>query len=224
VASTWIIEAVDVFEYGDFSLTPGLPGAAPDQFGLDGFEEGLNSSIVITVPLATHRYFEAMLTQTLLIIVRAILAAAIGMMNAARRRPSKRNSHVERPHCQITLEPVADSPANYAARMQINHHCQIQPALAGPDVTDVTGPFPVRGIGHEVTIQQIGCDVEAVIAVGCCLVFAGSDHFEAILAHQTAHTTMANAQTGLFQLLRHTWPAVASKAQVMLFSYVSQQH
>ncbi len=103
MASTWIIESVDVFEYGDFSLTPGLPGAAPDQFGFDGFEEGLNSSIVITVALATHRYFEAMLAQTLLIIVRAILAAAIGMMNAARRRPAEFQREVQRFQANFNL-------------------------------------------------------------------------------------------------------------------------
>ena len=41
-----------------------------------------------------------------------------------------------------------------------------RPALAGPDVTDITGPFLV-GLGSmEVAIQQVRRDVEPVIAVG----------------------------------------------------------
>ena len=75
--------------------------------------------------LAAHGYFEAVSPQSLLIIMGAILAAAICMMNAARRRSSKRDGHVESSYGQITLEPIADSPANDAAGMQINHHRQI---------------------------------------------------------------------------------------------------
>ena len=37
--------------------------------------------------------------------------------------------------------------------------------------TDVTRPFPVRLIGMEIAFQQIGCDAEGVITVGCHPVF-----------------------------------------------------
>jgi len=42
---------------------------------------------------------------------------------------------------------------------------QIQPPLAGPDVTDVTGPFPVGFLSDEVLLQQVRCDVKGVVAV-----------------------------------------------------------
>ena len=39
MAAAWIIEAVDVLEDGGFCLPTGFPRPAPDQPGLDGFEE-----------------------------------------------------------------------------------------------------------------------------------------------------------------------------------------
>ena len=58
----------------------------PDQFSLDGFEERFDGSVVVTIALPAHRYFEAVLAQDLLIIMRTILAAAIRVLDAAFRR------------------------------------------------------------------------------------------------------------------------------------------
>ena len=55
----------------------------PDQFSLDGFEERLNSGVVIAIAFAAHRCLEPMLTQDLLIVVRTILAASVRVMDAA---------------------------------------------------------------------------------------------------------------------------------------------
>lgn len=49
-----VIEAVDVLEDGGFCLASGLPRAAPDQFGLDRLEEGLNGGVIIAVALSAH--------------------------------------------------------------------------------------------------------------------------------------------------------------------------
>ena len=43
-----VVEAVDVFEEGDFDLAAGLPVAAPDQFGLQRLEEAFDCGIVVT--------------------------------------------------------------------------------------------------------------------------------------------------------------------------------
>ncbi len=42
-----IVEAVDVFEDGDFGITTRSPGPLPQQLSLDGFEERLDRRIVI---------------------------------------------------------------------------------------------------------------------------------------------------------------------------------
>jgi len=89
-----VIKAVDVFEYGDFNSAPGFPRMPPDQFRLDGFEESFHRCIVITIALATHGHFEAMLAQGFLVIVRAVLTASVRMVDAVPRRPAQGNSHV----------------------------------------------------------------------------------------------------------------------------------
>jgi len=37
-----VVEAVDVFEECDLDVAPGVPILAPDQFGLQGFEEAFD--------------------------------------------------------------------------------------------------------------------------------------------------------------------------------------
>ena len=45
MAAAWIVEAVDIFEDRNLGLAPRVPCPAPDQFGLDGFEEGFDGGV-----------------------------------------------------------------------------------------------------------------------------------------------------------------------------------
>lgn len=45
VPSTRIVETVDVFEDGHLSIATCAPGSLPQQFRLDGLEEGFNGSV-----------------------------------------------------------------------------------------------------------------------------------------------------------------------------------
>ena len=78
-----VIKAVDVLEDGRLSLATGFPRPAPDQLGLDGFEEGFDGCVVIAVAFAAHRRLDPMLTQDFLVFVGAVLAAAVAMEDAA---------------------------------------------------------------------------------------------------------------------------------------------
>jgi hypothetical protein len=49
-----VIEAVDVLKDRGFCLATGFPTPAPDQLGLDVFEERFDNSIVIAIALAAH--------------------------------------------------------------------------------------------------------------------------------------------------------------------------
>ena len=171
-----IVEAVDVFEDRHFSLAPRFPRVPPNQFSLDGFEERLDRCIIIAITLAAHGYFEAMLAQDFLVVMRAVLAAPIRVVNAALWRSSERNSHVQSTYCQVAFHAIAHRPADDAPRMQVQDHRQVQPAFTGPDIADVTCLFLVWRFRHEVTIQQVWRDVELVIAICGHFVFAGSDH------------------------------------------------
>lgn len=84
-----VVEAVDVLKEDIADLVARCPCVPPDQFSLEGLEEGLDSGIVITVPSAAHRYLEAQFAEPLLIVVGTILTAPVGVVNAALRWVSK---------------------------------------------------------------------------------------------------------------------------------------
>ncbi len=72
MATAWVIEPIYVFEDRDL--------------GLDRLEERFDSCVVVTITPATHRYLEPMLAKDLQVIMWAILAASISVMDVALRR------------------------------------------------------------------------------------------------------------------------------------------
>ncbi len=92
-----------------------------------------DGGVVKAVSLAAHRDLEMMPAQELLVVVAAISQAAIGVVNAARRRLAQVDGHLQRPDREVTLHAVADGPADHAARIEIDDHGEIRPALAGPE-------------------------------------------------------------------------------------------
>ena len=60
-----VVEAIDVLKEGIADLGAGGPSVPPDQFGFEGFEEGLDGSIVVAVAFAAHRYMESYFPQPL---------------------------------------------------------------------------------------------------------------------------------------------------------------
>lgn len=77
----------------------------------------------------------------------------------------------------LKLSPIpsesafACGPTHEPARMQIDLHGQIQPALSRPDASDLTCQFLVRLVVMEVPVEPIGRDIEVMVAVHCRFVF-----------------------------------------------------
>ena len=182
------------------------------------------SQPVVTISFATHGHFEAVLPQDFLIVMRTILRPAICVMDAAFRRRSKRDSHVQRPDRKIAFHSIANCPTDNAPGVQIEDHGKIQPAFARPYVADIACPFLIRLFSREVPIQQVRRDVELVIAIRRDFVFAGPYDRYAVLTHQPAYTAVPDIQADLLQLFRHPWPTIAAKAKTRLFHDVSQRH
>lgn len=103
----------------------------------------LDRGIIITISFAAHRWPQAIGLQLLLIIIRAILAAAIGMKKAAWWRIAEAHRHVECPNRQVLLHPVADRPADDPAAMKIKDNGEVEPAFCRPDIGDIAGRFSV---------------------------------------------------------------------------------
>ena len=139
------------------------------------------------------------------------MASMICVMDAALGRLPQGDGHLQRSGRQVALHTIADGPANDAPGMQIKDDGEVKPALLGPDIADVTGPFLVRVLCGEVPIQQVRRDVEAVVAARGRLEFLVSLHGYAVLAHQHGNTTMTGIQAQFFQFFRHTWSAIAGQ-------------
>ncbi len=95
---------------------------------------------------------EPVLAKDLLVIMRAVLTATVGMMDAALGWPPQRNRHVQCPDRQIAFHPAADGPTNDTSRMQVEDDSQIEPPLLCPDIADVACPFLVGAIRIEVPV------------------------------------------------------------------------
>ena len=145
-----------------------------------------------------------MLMQDLLVVMRTVLAAPVGMMDAALGWCAEGYGHVQSPDRKVTLHAIADCPADHTSGMQVQDHSQIQPALTRPDIADVArlsggrrmftfaeSPFPVWRICGEIPIKQVWSDFKLVITVRRHLVFTGSHNGYAVLAHQSTDTTLS---------------------------------
>lgn len=79
-------------------------------------------------------------------------------------------------YARIAFHAVAEGPTDDAPGVQVWDHRQLQPALTGPDVADIARLSPDKRCVHrcectsdwafcrEVTLQQVRCDAEPVIA------------------------------------------------------------
>lgn len=85
-----------------------------------------------------------------------------------------------------------DRPAHHFPVEQIEHHGQVQPALVGPDVSDVRAEHLVRPGRRELAIQQIRRDRQLVLRVGCHPVAALVPGPDAVFTHQPFHAFLGD--------------------------------
>lgn len=77
--ASWIVEAIDVFEDGHLGVATRWPGLLPEQLSFDGLEEGFDSRVVVAIPSSAHGRLEPILAHHLLVVMRAVLAPAVGV-------------------------------------------------------------------------------------------------------------------------------------------------
>jgi hypothetical protein len=75
--------AGNLSSFESLSISTCPPRALPQKLSLDRLEERFDCRIVIASPGPAHRHLEAMLAQDFLVVMGTILAAAVGVMDAA---------------------------------------------------------------------------------------------------------------------------------------------
>ena len=153
-----------------------------------------------------------MLLQSLAVLVRGELHAAVRVVNEAGCGTLPHDGHVERGKRQLVAEVVGHGPADDAAREQVEHHGQVQPALGGPDVGQVGQPDPVRRPGREVAPEQVRRHREGMRAVRRAAEPALAPGRQAHAAHQARDPLAADPPAMGTQGGMHARAAVAAAA------------
>lgn len=83
----------------------------------------------------------------------AVLASPVRMEDAPRCRVTPKPRHLQRIRHKATLHVRLHAPAHHLAAEQVNNSRQIQPALVGGDIRDVTRPNLIGGSGGEVALH-----------------------------------------------------------------------
>lgn len=138
VPATAIVER-QVAEHIQPCLFAGRIATPIHAFDFERMEKTLNTSIVPAISLAAHAHGNTMLLHRALMVEGAVLAAAIRVMEQPRLRFTAPQRHGQRIIHEIAGHSLLEAPAHDHPRVKIEHHGQIQPALVGPQVRDVSG-------------------------------------------------------------------------------------
>src|SRR5262245_10126076 len=109
---------------------------------------------------------------------------------------------------QAALECRLHRPAHHPTRKQIEHDCQIQPALACRQISDITDPDPIWRLGHKRPRELIRCNWLAVTAICGANASATPSWAQLSLAHQARHTLARTADALCLEFSMHTWTAI----------------
>ena len=224
MAPNGVVEAVDVAGNVACRVGAGEEGGSPDQLGFQRLEERLDHGVVVTVALARHRDADAVAAQLGLVIDRAVLAAAIGMVDQPLGRTPHGESGLQGSDRQPAVQAVADRPADDPPREQVDDDGEIDPALPCPHVGDVDAPLLVRAAGSKVLVDDVGGHWPAVLAVGGALEAALLARPEIVVAHQPRGSSPANGEAVVLQLARHPRAAIGAVRQRERRPGVREQH
>ena len=140
-----------------------------------------------------------MLAEQTLVIRGGILTAAIRMVQEPGPWVPIRQRHGERLLGQLHGQPVAHRPADHEARVQIEDHGEVEPALCRPYVGEVPGPHPIRRLDRELAIEGVGRHGEPMMGLCCGSPLLHGLGPDAVLAHQPGHAMFTDAVSLLKQ-------------------------
>lgn len=163
----------------------------------------LDTSVVIAIPFATHAAYHAVRSQPLLVIVRCILAAAIGMVQYILFGSLKLISLIQRFQNKRFGHSFVHVKTNDLTGAQILYASQIEPAFICRDIRDVGHPDFVWLLRRKLLVQHIVSYRQFVFRVRRCLVFLHCARFQSKFFHDTGNGFLRNVNTLLLQDLPH---------------------
>lgn len=224
MTSLTIVPGLDVPEDGAARVIPGVPVSLDDQFQFQRGKEAFRDRVVPAVALVAHAGDDPVLGEQRAIVIAGVLDAAIRVMQQTRARTPSAQCHAERAQREIDVKRLAHRPADAAARGEIQHRGQVEPALPGRDVGNVADPDPIH-LGHvELAIEESGRDPIHVLRIG-------GAHFpprpratdEADPSHETSDPLQTDAPSFIVEIAQHVRRAIGPVAPVMRRADVQDQ-
>jgi hypothetical protein len=163
---------------------------------------------VPAIASTAYRTAHAVALKQVLEVTTAILAATVTVEDQARLRKAAKPRHTQRIRHQLRAHVRLHRPAHHLTAEQVENDGQIQPTLVRPDVRDVRSPDLVGTRGREVSLQQVRCDRQPVVAIGRDLEPAFGLRLDAVQLHEPLDTILADTNALGQQLLPHARPAV----------------
>jgi hypothetical protein len=135
------------------------------------------------------------------------------MMDQTGSRVSARDRALQGGDRQRPFQPVTCGPAHDLPPVQIDDDSEVQPALDGPDVRDVSTPFLVRALGCKVLVEQIGRYGPGMLTVGGALEATSLTRDKAVLAHKAGYAMSPDLMAIVYQVTMHARAAIAAVRQ-----------
>src|SRR5262245_58660869 len=186
-------------------------------------KEALHHGVVPTIAGTAHGTPDTACRQLLLIGHRAVLAAAIRMVQDPHWYGALLQCHLERIERQGRGHLLIHSPADITARIEIHQHGHIEPALARRHIGDVARPLLIRPGRHECSPQRVGShDFRG----GCSRSFpspTSTNTAEPLKPHEPGHAMAANPKPVGPQVLINPWTPIAAARRLVTDSNLPER-
>ena len=160
-----IVEDLDVLPNSSSCIRARLEAIVVNELRFQDAPGAFHRRIVPAVSLAAHGTLHLMLPQNLLVGARAVLTAAIAMMNETGPRPPGIYCTPKRCCRQINCHPLRHRVSDKLTVEQILDARQVQPTLRGVDVRQICHPHFIGRIGRELPGQPVRRHRQRVLRV-----------------------------------------------------------
>ena len=136
-----VVKAFDILEDGLPGLSSCLERKAFDAFAFECPEKRFGDRVIVTVASAAHAHCGADIREQGLIGITGILRSPIRMKQHSRWWVPTKQRHLESPLNERFVLGRSHGPSNHPTRVEIKHHCQVEPPFVGPDRCNIASPL-----------------------------------------------------------------------------------
>ena len=163
------------------------------QLAFERTEEAFDHGIVVALAASTHAALHASLLQLALVRKARVLAAAVRVMQHTAPWTPIAKRHRQRSVDQLGTHVRRHRPADDAARPEVHHDREVEPAFMRAHVSDVGRPDLITLTDIEASVELILGDGKVMCSLRRPAETLRKHGFEALCAHQALDALAAEA-------------------------------